>query len=87
MAVDKDGWYAGYLARVAFALVRHFGEDEELWGNAELLHDNDVKNHGVLCKQILKNAGVSDDLINVIISHVYGTECGDYAGKIRSTRL
>jgi hypothetical protein len=73
-------------------LARHFGEDEELWGIAGLLHDidfdkvrNNLKNHGVLCKEILKNAGVSDDLINVIISHVYGTECGDYANKKRST--
>ena len=73
-------------------LARHFGEDEELWGIAGLLHDidfdkvkDDLKNHGVLCKEILKNAGVSDDLINVIISHVYGTECGDYADKKRST--
>jgi hypothetical protein len=76
------------------ALARHFGEDEELWGIAGLLHDidfdktkNDIKNHGVLCKQILKDAGVSDDLINVIISHVYGTDCGDYAGKMRETRF
>ena len=76
------------------ALARHFGEDEELWGIAGLLHDidfdktkNDIKNHGVLCKQILKDGGVSDDLINVITSHVYGTECGDYAGKMRSTKF
>ncbi len=76
------------------ALARHFGEDEELWGIAGLLHDidfdktkNDVKNHGVLCKQILKDGGVSDDLINVIISHVYGTDCGDYKDKIRSDKF
>jgi len=74
------------------ALAKKLGEDEELWGIAGLLHDIDfdqtkdnVKNHGVLCKEILKNAGVSDDLIGVIISHVYGTECGDYADKQRST--
>lgn len=75
-------------------LAKHFGENEELWGIAGLLHDidfdktkNDINNHGVLCKEILKDAGVSNDLINVIISHVYGTECGDYADKTRSTRF
>ena len=59
------------------ALAKHFGENEEVWGIAGLLHDvdfdktkNDIENHGVLCKSILKDAGVSDALINVITSHV-----------------
>ncbi|MBU0577741.1 lysine--tRNA ligase [Patescibacteria group bacterium] len=76
------------------ALARHFGEDEELWGIAGLIHDidfdktkNDVKNHCVLCVDILKNAGVTDELIEVIVSHAYGTECGDYAGKERTTKF
>jgi uncharacterized protein len=76
------------------ALARHFGENEELWGIAGLMHDidfdktkNDVKNHCVLCKQILKEAGATDDLISVIVSHAYGTNCGNYAGKTRSTRF
>ncbi len=75
-------------------LAKHFGEDEELWGIAGLIHDidfdttkNDVKNHGVLCKQILKDAGVTDELIEVIVSHTYGTECGDYLDKKRTTRF
>lgn len=76
------------------ALAKHFGEDEELWGIAGLLHDidfdttkDDVKNHGVLCEEILKKAGVTDELIKVIVSHVYGTECGDYEDKKRNTRF
>ena len=74
-------------------LARHFGEDEELWGIAGLLHDidfdktkDDVKDHGVLCRQILKDAGVSDELIEVIASHTYGMEeIPEYKEKSRST--
>lgn len=75
------------------ALAKRLGEDEELWGIAGLLHDidfdqtkNDVKNHGVLCRQILKNAGISDELIEVIASHTYGMEeIPEYKDKARST--
>jgi len=73
-------------------LARHFGEDEELWGMAGLLHDidfektkNNTKEHGSLCIQILKDAGVSDNLINVIISHVYGWKEAAYPDRQRST--
>ena len=76
-------------------LARHFGEDEELWGVAGLLHDidfdktkDDIKNHGVLCKQILKDAGVSDELIEVIASHTYGMEeIPEYKDKQRSSKF
>ncbi|MBU0727927.1 lysine--tRNA ligase [Patescibacteria group bacterium] len=77
------------------ALAKHFGEDEELWGIAGLLHDidfdktkDDVKDHGVMCRQILKNAGVTDELIEVIASHTYGMEeIPEYKDKNRSTRF
>ena len=77
-------------------LAKHLGEDEELWGIAGLLHDvdweasnNDMKFHGVMCKDILKEAGVSNDLIQVIASHVYGTGCGagEYDGLERQTNF
>ena len=76
-------------------LAKHFGEDEELWGIAGLLHDidfdttkDDVKNHGVMCRQILKDGGVSDDLIEVIASHTYGMEeIPEYKDKRRNTRF
>ena len=77
-------------------LARHLGEDEELWGIAGLLHDIDweasnmeMEKHGVLCRDILKNAGVSDELISVIISHVYGTGCGagEYEGLERNSKI
>jgi putative nucleotidyltransferase with HDIG domain len=74
------------------ALAKRLGEDEELWGIAGLLHDidfdetkNDVSQHCVKCVDILKEAGVSDELIEVIVSHAYGTECGDYKDKERTT--
>lgn len=77
------------------ALAHHFGENEELWGIAGLLHDidfdktkDDVKNHGVLCRQILKNAGVTDELIEVIASHTYGMEeIPEYKDKQRSSKF
>ena len=55
------------------ALAKRLREDEELWGIAGLLHDidyelcaNDLSKHGVLCQKILRDAGVSDELIDVI---------------------
>ena len=77
------------------ALAKHFGEDEEKWGIAGLLHDidwqetkNDVKNHTVKAVEILKSEGVSDDLINLVKSHTYGSDmCGDCQDKVRSRRI
>ncbi len=76
------------------ALAKRLGEDEELWGIAGLLHDidfdetkDDVSQHCVKCVDILKNAGVSDELIEVIVSHAYGTDCGDYKNKERTTQF
>ena len=76
------------------ALAKRLGEDEELWGIAGLLHDidyelckDDLSKHGVLCQEILKKAGVSDALIDVIVSHVYGSDCGLYEDRIRMTEF
>lgn len=77
------------------ALAKKLGEDEELWGIAGLIHDidfgttrNDIQNHCVLAVNILKNAGVSDELIEVIISHGYGMEeIPTYKDKKRSTNF
>lgn len=74
------------------ALAKRLGEDEELWGIAGLLHDIDfektkdnVSQHTVLCRDILKNAGVTDELIELIVSHGWGSECGDGKDKVRTT--
>ncbi len=65
------------------ALAKQLGEDEELWGIAGLLHDidweecnGDADQHCVNCIPILKEAGVSDVVIDAIVAHAYGTECG-----------
>ncbi len=77
------------------ALARHFGENEEAWGIVGLLHDIDwdltkdnPKEHLVKAPDILKQAGASDELINVIISHGYGQPaCGAPQDKQRQTKL
>jgi len=76
------------------ALAKHFGEDEEQWRIIGLLHDidweqtkGDTKNHCVKAVDILKEAGATDFLIETIVSHAYGTDCGDYKDKKRTTRL
>jgi len=57
-------------------LAHHFGEDEEEWGLAGLLHDLDVeftegnpKTHGQECVPILREAGVSENVIEAISLH------------------
>jgi len=76
------------------ALAKHFGEDEEKWGIVGLLHDIDwdltkdnIKEHTVKAQDILKQAGATDFLINTIVSHAYGSDCGDYKGRERSSRI
>jgi len=61
------------------ALAKRLGENEELWGIAGLLHDidwelvqDDVEQHGMKMQDILKDEGVSGELIQVIVSHVGG---------------
>lgn len=58
------------------ALARHFGEDEELWGLAGLLHDidydktlKDPSSHGLLGAEMLKGLDVDDRVINAVKSH------------------
>ena len=58
------------------ALARKFGEDEEKWGIAGLLHDldydrtkNDPENHCLVTLQILESEDVPDDVKNAILAH------------------
>lgn len=58
------------------ALARHFGEDEDRWGLAGLLHDLDVeithadlKVHGLESVRLLQEAGFDDELIEAIKRH------------------
>ena len=66
-------WYANGLG---------YGEDAEYWGIVGLLHDSDFElypaEHCLKAPEILKEAGVSDDIIHAVCSHGYGitVECG-----------
>jgi putative nucleotidyltransferase with HDIG domain len=57
-------WYAG-----------HFGEDEELWGVAALLHDFDYEVHPTLDKHpqdgapILREEGYPEEVVETVLSH------------------
>lgn len=70
-------------------LAKHFGENEEEWGLAGLLHDLDVeftegnpKTHGQECIPILREAGVKQNVIDAISMHNE-----DSAPKERSKRF
>jgi putative nucleotidyltransferase with HDIG domain len=55
--------------------ARYFGEDEELWGVAALLHDFDYEVHPTLDKHpqdgepILREEGYPDEVIEAVLSH------------------
>jgi len=57
-------------------LAAHFGEDEEAWGLAGLLHDidyeqtrDDPDRHGRLSAEMLREKGVDDAIINAVMAH------------------
>ncbi|WP_405319579.1 HD domain-containing protein [Frisingicoccus sp.] len=66
-------WYAKALG---------YGEDEEYWGIVGLLHDIDFElypsEHCLKAPELLKDGGVSEDIIHAVVSHGYGItiECG-----------
>ena len=66
-------WYAKELG---------YGEDEEFWGQVGLLHDIDFElypeQHCVKAPELLREAGVGEDMIHAIVSHGYGI-CVDVA--------
>lgn len=72
------------------AMARHFNEDEEVWGLAGLLHDLDMEKvdyqkspelHGPETVRILKEKGVSQEILNGILAHNQAT------GKARETLM
>jgi len=57
-------------------LARHFGEDEELWGVAGLLHDidydwtkDDPERHGIEGARLLAEAGLPDEVVYAVKAH------------------
>jgi len=71
-------------------LARHFGEDEEIWGLAGLLHDLDMEivdyrknpeKQGIVGAEMLEKMGVNKVITEAIKAHNEAT------GKIRETRI
>ena len=63
-------WYACELG---------YGEEEDYWGMVGLLHDIDFElypeEHCLKAPEMLKEGGVSDDMIHAVVSHGYGLCC------------
>ena len=59
-----------------FAQDQGYGEEEDFWGIAGLLHDIDFEmypeQHCVKAPELLKEAGAEDELIHAVCSHGYG---------------
>ena len=64
-------WYANELG---------YGEDAEYWGIVGLLHDIDFElypeEHCLKAPEMLREAGVGDDVIHSVVSHGYGITVG-----------
>ncbi|MDO4939021.1 MAG: lysine--tRNA ligase [Lachnospiraceae bacterium] len=62
-----------------FAKELGHADEEEFWGQVGLLHDIDFEQfpeeHCVKAPELLKDGGVSDDMIRAICSHGYGLCC------------
>jgi hypothetical protein len=57
-------------------LAAHFGEDQDKWGLAGLLHDldydrtaSDFSQHGKVTVEMLKDKGLSEDILHAILAH------------------
>ena len=64
-------WYAAQLG---------YEDETEYWGIVGLLHDIDFElypeEHCLKAPELLKDAGVSDDIIHAVCSHGYGITVG-----------
>ena len=60
-------WYAGELG---------YGDEAEKWGLVGLLHDIDFERypqqHCLKAPELLREGGVSEDIIHSVVSHGYG---------------
>lgn len=59
-----------------FAEQYGYGEDVDFWGNVGLLHDLDYEQypdeHCIKSQEIMRERGLSEDLIRSVASHCYG---------------
>lgn len=64
-------WYANHLG---------YGDEAEYWGIVGLLHDIDFElypeEHCLKAPEMLRAAGVSEDIIHAVVSHGYGITVG-----------
>ena len=64
-------WYANELG---------YGKDAEYWGIVGLLHDSDFElypeEHCLKAPEMLREAGVGEDVIHSVVSHGYGITVG-----------
>ena len=62
-----------------FAQERGYGDEQEFWGTAGLLHDIDFEQypeeHCLRAPKLLREAGVGEDMIHAVCSHGYGICC------------
>ena len=62
-----------------FANELGYGEDADFWAMAGLLHDIDFEmypeQHCIKAEELLREAGVEEELIHAICSHGYGIAC------------
>jgi len=63
-----------------FARELGYGDEEEYWGIVGLLHDIDFElypqEHCLKAPELLREAGVSEDVIRSVVSHGYGITVG-----------
>lgn len=59
-----------------FAIDLGYGEDQTFWGLVGLLHDIDFEQfpeeHCIKAPELLREAGISEEMIHAICSHGYG---------------
>ncbi len=82
---NKDPFHIQH-ARTVEAVMRWFaknlgyGEETEFWGIAGLLHDIDFElfpeEHCLKAPELLRGAGVSEEMIHAVCSHGYGITVG-----------
>lgn len=64
-----------------FAVEQGFADDAEYWGIVGLLHDIDFElypqEHCLKAPELLRDGGVSEDIIHAVCSHGYGITIGN----------
>lgn len=78
--------HAKAVEAVMRAFAKHYGEDEDYWGNVGLLHDLDYEKwpeeHCKKTEEILREENVPDDFIRAIVSHGWNI-CTDVEPKLQ----